>query len=249
MKALVVCPTFGRIPYLNRMLASFLSQEYDDKELVIINDDVNVEICCEYPEVTCINLNKKILLPQKRNIGNSIGYHDVILPHDDDDIFLPDRISNHVKQFQENPNIWFYRNDAAYIVYGSEFKIGRCSPNAASYLRTAWLACGGYCHTQNAGEDIEFVERLSNLKTHYDEEAIDYVYNWGGVNYHLTHTSDDVVEGLAFAQLKALNLVGKKYWMTPDFEMYDKFVGLAERHKLTKQNIMVEHTEPGKFNV
>lgn len=39
MKVLIVCPTFGRLPFLGRMLASFLSQDYSDKRLVLINDD------------------------------------------------------------------------------------------------------------------------------------------------------------------------------------------------------------------
>ena len=75
MKTLVVCPTYGRIPYLNRMLSGFLHQTYNDKHLVIVNDDVNVELCCNEPSVTCINLNRKILLPQKRNIAIGLGYH------------------------------------------------------------------------------------------------------------------------------------------------------------------------------
>jgi glycosyltransferase involved in cell wall biosynthesis len=80
MKVLVVMPTYGRIPFLNRALASFLSQTYDNKELVIINDDKNVELKCEYPNVICINLNKKILIGQKKNLATNVGYHDLYMP-------------------------------------------------------------------------------------------------------------------------------------------------------------------------
>ena len=36
MKVLVVVPTYGRLPFLGRVVVSFLSQTYEDKELVII---------------------------------------------------------------------------------------------------------------------------------------------------------------------------------------------------------------------
>jgi glycosyltransferase involved in cell wall biosynthesis len=58
MKVLLVCPTYGRIPYLGRMVASFLSQNYDDKHLVIVNDDSNVELCCDIKNIIVININK-----------------------------------------------------------------------------------------------------------------------------------------------------------------------------------------------
>ena len=54
MKTLIIMPTYGRIPFLNRALASFLKQNYDDKTLVIINDDNNIELKCNYKNVVCI---------------------------------------------------------------------------------------------------------------------------------------------------------------------------------------------------
>lgn len=249
MKVQVVCPTYGRIPFLGRMLESFMCQTYDDSELVIVNDDPNVELCCDYDDVICINLNKKLLLPQKRNVGIGAGYGDLIMQFDDDDIFLPNRIANHVQRHMENPEKWFYRNEASYIIYGNEFKLDSCSPNAASYLRSAWYAVGGYNNDRNIAEDQEFFYKMPHRLIERDEDRCDYVYNWGGVNYHMSFAKDQDVEKKAHDQLKSLGLVGKKYWIEPDCAMFRNFCMLDNKYRKTKQNSFVTHGELGQFTI
>lgn len=247
MKTLTVCPTYGRIPFLNRMLASFLCQTYDDKHLVIVNDDKNVELCCDHELVTCINLNKKVLLPQKRNIGIGLGYYDLIFQHDDDDIFLPQRISNHVQKFDENPDIWFYRNEASYMIYGDEFIVAKSSPTACSYTQNAWYEAGGYRHHKNAGEDQEFIRKIKNRYIENDPRMIDFVYNMGGINYHATYDSDERTDEIAFQQLQDMKLVGGKYWIEPDYGEFNKFVTLDFLYKKHQKPLNVIHSEIAKI--
>ena len=249
MKALVVCPTYGRIPFLNRMVASFLSQTYDNKHLVIVNDDKNVEICCDNKLVTCINLNQKVLLPKKRNIGTVYDYCDVVMQYDDDDIFLPERIANHVQKHTDNPNIGYYRNMASYIVYGDKFEIAGCSPNASSYLQKTWYEVGGYANNENIADDMEFYYKIPNKLEDNDNDIADYVYNYGGVNYHATYEKDERVDEIAYQQLQGLDLVGKKFWIEPDYEEFNKFVKLAEMYKITKEPQTIIHTAMGKIDI
>jgi glycosyltransferase involved in cell wall biosynthesis len=248
MKALFICPTYGRIPFLGRMLAGFLRQTYDDKHLVIINDDKNVELCCDYDDVTCININKKILLDAKRNIGACFGNYDLIFPQDDDDIAMPNRIANHVKKFQDNPNINLYRNSASYLIYGDEFKIGKNAPNACSYSKQAYYETGGYQHfDKNSGGDAKFFSKMIKKMHEYDESDIDYVYNWGGISNHLSCSNEINLEKIAYDQLVGLDLIGKKYWIYPDFFEYDKFLTLAEMYK--GEPIKIKHVGLGKINI
>jgi glycosyltransferase involved in cell wall biosynthesis len=247
MKTLFICPTYGRIPFLGRMLAGFFRQTYDDKHLVIINDDKNVELCCDYDEVTCINLNKKVLLDVKRNIGACFGNYDLIFPQDDDDIAMPNRIANHVKKFRENPDINFYRNCASYVIHNNEFVIGVNSPTACSYTRKAYHQVGGYAHFENYGEDVAFYNKMPKKLTENDNSNIDYVYNWGGVSNHLTCTNEDILGKAAYQQLVDMDLVGKKYWIYPDFVEYDKFLTLAEIYK--GDPIKVKHVSLGKIEI
>ena len=247
MKTLFICPTYGRIPFLGRMLAGFLRQTYDDKHLVIINDDKNVELCCDYDEVTCININKKVLLDVKRNIGACFGNYDLIFPQDDDDVVMPNRIANHVKKFQDNPDINLYMNSAGYGTTWDEFKTGGCGMNASSYLRKAWHDVGGYTLFKNFGEDTHFHNKIHNKLCEYDESCSDYVYNWGGIINHLSCNDEKTLDMFAYNQLVDLDLVGKKYWIYPDFTEYDKFLTLAEMYK--GDPIKIEHISPGKIEI
>jgi glycosyltransferase involved in cell wall biosynthesis len=250
MKALFICPTYGRIPYLGRMLAGFLRQTYDDKHLVIINDDKNVELCCNWDNVTCINLNRKILLDAKRNMGACFGNYDLIFPQDDDDVVLPNRIANHVKKFQENPNINLYRNSASYMIYGNDFKIGKNAPNACSFKRSAFFKIGGYTHFErNSGGDLKFYSKMVERMHENDEKNIDYIYNWSGVNYHLSAVGkqEDKIEKIAYEQLLKLDILGKKYWIEPDYDEYFNFMRLVEMFE--GEPLPIKYSNSGKIEI
>jgi glycosyltransferase involved in cell wall biosynthesis len=249
MKVLAVCPTYGRIPFLNRMVASFLSQTHDDKHLVIVNDDVNVKLVCNEPSVTCINLDTKILLPQKRNLGNGFNYSDIIMPFDDDDIFMPNRMTNHVNKHIANPALDAYCKTISYTLYGDVFGHGPCSPTVCSYTRKCWMEVGGYKATMNAGEDQEFMNKIPNKIMVNVPEELDFVYNYGNINYHASYADDSEVSGIAERQLKSMDLVGKEYVIVPDFEEYARFVELGRRYDADKKEIKVKHVSFGKIDI
>lgn len=237
MKALAVCATYGRIPYLGRMLASFLSQTYKDKHLLVINDDKNIELYCDIPGVTVINCNTRMLLRDKRNMGAVFGTYDVIFPWDDDDVYLPDRLSNHMMKY-DNPDIVAYRNFSSYIIYGEKFDICDGTLNSVSYRRSEWFRINGYACEGTQGEDTELFNKLNILTEHAPEQR-DYVYVFGGTNYHLSTT--DNIDHIAYAQLEYLELVGGKFNMIPNFTQYNKFLTLDDRYKNLNCPIHIKH--------
>lgn len=255
MKVLVVTPTYGRLPFLGRMVASFLSQTYEDKELVIINDDVNVTIYCDEPNVICINMNKKILVAQKRNIATQVGCYDLYIHLDDDDIFLPERIANHVKIHQEHPEINLYRNTAAYRVYGNSFYKDTSTQNYVSYKRKGWFEMGGNTHNSNFEEDVYLLENMSNVLEEDRPDQLDVVYNFGGVNYHLGAQPDILeLENIAKCQLIEIGMFKKEFKIIPDFIEFNKFVELDKKYKEinsedTNNEVYIEHVSLGKINV
>ena len=239
MKVLVITPTFGRLPFLGRLVASFLSQTYDDKELVIINDDKNVKIACDIDNVTCINIDKKILVGQKRNLATQLGYYDLYMHIDDDDVFLPERISNHVKMHQDRPEINLYRNTASYRIYGDAFERAGVDAgmNFISYKRQAWFDVGGCFKDNNLGEDREFLEKMPNVLQFENFDQLDCVYNFGGINYHLSvKTPEEELQRIAHIQRESLNLVNGVFNIVPDFTEYNKFIELDKRYKAINTN-------------
>lgn len=232
MKSLVVCPTYGRIPYLGRMLASFLSQDWDDKHLVIINDDKDVTLHCDYSNVTVINCNKKMTVAEKRNIGVSVGNYDLILPLDDDDIFLPNRISNHISKYSDNKA---YRNIPCYIIYGDKFQIDNSAPNSISFKKDEWYNVGGYKILEDARADDGVIHKeLKDRNVLFEENDvnnIDFVYHFGGVNYHLSCTSHDNINKVAHQQLVDMKLKGGHYWIEPDYGKLSMIHDLVNHYK------------------
>ena len=253
MKVLVVCITYGRLPFLGRMVASFLNQNHDDKELLIINDDRNVQLSCTHNGydnsiIHIINLNTRLSLGAKRNLGSAFGNYDLYMPHDDDDIFLPDRISNHVAKHKENPDIFLYRNIPSYIIYGDKFLVDGNSPNAMSYTKQGYYDCGGY-PDMGAGEDQAFYDKMRNKLIEQDISKVDYVYNWGGLNYHASHSSVDSIADIAENQLRDLGVYGSKYEIVPDWYEYDKFCLLDRLYKEGHRDLLVKHTDLAKIDV
>lgn len=249
MKTLLVCSTYGRIPYLPTMLAGFLSQSYDDKHLVVINDDTNVELCCAHKDVTIMNCNRRMLVSEKKNLGVASGYHDIIFPYDDDDIFLPNRLENHVEKYSD-PSVGSYRNSCAYITYGGKFAKGHGSPNDVSFLKSEWFRVGGYVTKEIGGEDTELYNKLTNKLVLHDEDNIDFVYCFSGINYHLScEIKLDSIDEKAYNQLKELNLLGKKYWIEPDFEEYSKYLTLEKLYLDKREELDIIHPKIGSIDI
>jgi len=243
MKVLVICPTYGRLPLLGRVLASFLDQDHTDKELIFINDDKNVQLTCDIENVHVLNLTKKITLGSKRNIGVSFGHYDLYMHYDDDDIFLPSRISNHVKFHISHPDAFFYWNTAAYYVTQDKFYVSGCSSSAGSLKREGWARCGGYADITK-GEDVDFYNRIDNKFNQKDENNIDYVYNWGGINYHNTYSTEHDMTNEAVKCNKEYS-VDSCYEIIPKWSEYCKFVELSTMYKNTQKPINIIHKELG----
>lgn len=246
MKSLAVCPTYGRIPYLGRMLASFLSQEYEDKHLVIINDDKNITLHCDYNNVTVVNCNRKMTVAEKRNIGCSVGNYDIILPLDDDDIFLPNRIKNHVLKCE---NHGAYRNAPCYIIYDNKFFIDNSSPNSISFKKREWYKVGGYKVLEDTrADDLQLFYDLRKsgvLLEENDQSNIDFVYHFGGVNYHLSCTPEKNIEQIASQQLHDMGLFGGHYLIEPDYDKLNMIYGLVDHYKEIKCGFDIKYGKNG----
>jgi len=244
MKVLTICPTYARLPYLGRMVASFLSQTHTNSDLVIINDDPDVNIVFKHDRVTVLNLNKKHLVDVKRNIGGIMGkQYDLIMPLDDDDIFLPEQIEYHVKKFEENPSIELFRNTQCFITYGGFFERSTNAPNAIAYTPSAFLKYGAYSHFEKDGAgDLYFYNKVIDKLVVEEPDHCYFVYNFSGVNYHLSCINEDEIIPIAENQRKMMNISGN-FTIEPDFEEFQKFIDLSERIKNGEDKIKVDAIE------
>lgn len=244
---LVAVPTFRRPQFLPRILACFDRLDYTNKKMVIINDDPDTKfIYNDDPRVEIINIDKQLQLSVKRNIFNCWNY-DIIFPLDDDDLFLPDRLKNHVKIYAENPTINLFRNTPCYFVYNNKLQISQSSSfTNSSYTRQGFFKAGGYTSFDKSNHDDIFLannfRKSCNCLETADLSAIDFVYDFGGSRYRNTFNHNVMMDADLENRTIGERKIYGKVIISPDYEAYDKIMDLC-RDVQTEKEIPIEFSK------
>src|SRR4051812_36406312 len=98
-----ICLTYGRVSILEEAIHSFLLQDYHGpKELLVLNDLASQTLRFEHPDVRVINLPLRFrTVGEKMNAAAALCSHDILFVWDDDDIYLPNRISFSIQKLSE----------------------------------------------------------------------------------------------------------------------------------------------------
>lgn len=190
-----MCLTYGRPKILEEAIKSFLRQDYrGQKELIVLNDLPEQTLQFDHPEVNIINVAKRFrTVGEKRNACAALCSHEWLLPWDDDDIFLPWRLSYSMEMM--DPGRRFFKSSLAFVfsngtikkILNSIFHAGSC------WHRSLFDEVQGYPH-MGSGQDIalerKFEDALSDHRLGLDNvppEKMYYVYRWAGTgSYHLS---------------------------------------------------------------
>lgn len=192
-----LCLTYGRPHLLEEAIESFLRQDWTGPgELLVINDHVEQQLVFDHPSVVMVNLPRRLrTLGEKRNLSVALARYDNLLVWDDDDIYLPWRITETMKtlpgdQFYKCPNAWCitqgrWEERPGYNLYHG----------GTAYTRWLFERAGGYDFI-DGGEDaaIEWQFQIVTPEekgrywkhTVLPPERLYYVYRWGHGSYHTT---------------------------------------------------------------
>ena len=104
---------------LNETVESFFRQDYDDKELIIINDCPNREIISDLNGVKIINDGSTLIERLDIAVAQSSGQY--IMIWSDNNIYLPNYISNAIERLGDSQvwnhgGAWEHRDDRWYFV-------------------------------------------------------------------------------------------------------------------------------------
>lgn len=188
--------TYGRVEFLEESLQSFLLQEYDgDRELVIVNDYPHQKLIFEHPDVRIINLDKTFdCLGKKENFATEQCRGDIIAQWDDDDMALPNHLSNIEKYFIEGTDLLHWHNA---IMMNAPNIQGLCGVGNSGivYSRKIWQKIGGY-PMENAGYDMTYVVSIKSnsnniVFAHPPDDEVSWIYVWGGRGYHCSGMGTD----------------------------------------------------------
>jgi len=188
------CLTYGRPRLLEEAIHSFLQQDYaGPKEMIVLNDYSGQILELDHPQVQVINLPKRFrTLGEKMNAAVALASHDLLFTWDDDDIYLPHRLSFSVAAFDPGKGFfnsatgWLWSNDNLSGPIGNRFHAASC------WSRALFDAIGGYA-ADGSGTDAIFEGQLaarfpgSIAPFAVTPEEVYYVYRWGGTgSYHLS---------------------------------------------------------------
>lgn len=174
------CCTFGRPHLLEEAIESFLRQDYaGEKELIVLNDFSGHRLLFEHPQVTVINLPTRIVpLGKKFNLAASYCTGDILMPWEDDDIYLPWRLSVSAAQIRDGVfhtrQAWLENSD-----HELEYSENLYQCNLA-IDRTVWQQIGGYLEHDVSAIDLALFRSLGGEKhtQTLPQKDIFYVYRW-----------------------------------------------------------------------
>lgn len=231
-----MCLTYGRPQVLEEAVESFLRQDYQGtKELIVLNDLADQILHCSHPEVKVINVDKRFrTVGEKRNACAALASHDLLFVWDDDDIFLPHRISYSVAKL--DPAKRFFKPSKALTlnngVLGGPtanlFHSGSC------FTRSLFDEAHGYAHI-GSGQDLDLersFERIIGSGKNFNgikPAEIYYLYRWSGTgSYHLsgfgrdkegTETGNQKVERYVRAQIANRNIATGVIPLEPNWKV------------------------------
>jgi glycosyltransferase involved in cell wall biosynthesis len=191
------CITYARVEFLEELIYSFINQDYPgEKELIIVNDYPLQTLIFEHPEIKIYNLTTTFLtIGEKENYAIERCSGDLIAVFDDDDIALPNHLSNIAKFWKKDTNILHWQK----AVYFNEPEITALTAVGNSgivYSKKAWEKIGK-SPLENAGGDMTLVTALHKLDqtkvilAFPEDKECSWFYMWGGRGYHQSGEGTD----------------------------------------------------------
>lgn len=240
MRVSCICPTYNRVEkrqhLLEEAIESFLRQDYADKELLVVNDHASQTLVGGYPNVRIINLSERFpTLGAKYNYAIRQATGNLICSWEDDDISLPNRISDAVAKIGTfdyfNPRrYWFLDGDGLH----HEHPMGYAH-NCSMFTREAFEKVGGYAELSGP-QDADMDGKLRRLCAVAPVEYISprewtFIYRWGVSNLHLSAYSNtqQVYDNYANQAKADGTFILKPHWATDYLAMTQQHL---EKHGL-----------------
>jgi len=219
----VVIPYYNQPEYLQETVKSVQNSDYENIEIVVVNDGSTTELANECFEkltgVTKIS-KKNGGLSSARNAGIAVAKGEFIIPLDADDIIEPTYISRGVEALINNPELGyvschamnFGEFDNAYIPLGYVPELmlfinthGKCSN---VFKKEIFIQCGGYDEMMTSYEDWDFLITLEEngiLGDVLPDEFFKYRRHYNSMVYETANRQrSDLIQYMMIKHSKAL---------------------------------------------
>jgi glycosyltransferase involved in cell wall biosynthesis/Tfp pilus assembly protein PilF len=176
-KVSCILPTYNRRGYFPQAIQYFLRQDYSEKQLIVLDDGTDrvADLVPDISDIEYIQIERRLTIGEKRNIGVEACEGDIVLLWDDDDWYGANRISYQVAPIiEENADATVLQDGLVYDVIQGQFF------HCRSLLRDQMFAFGVIGGTiafrkdildnticfpkQSLAEDAEFLRLLYRQK-------------------------------------------------------------------------------------
>jgi len=194
------CITYARVETLEELIYSFLNQDYEGwSELIIVNDYPLQTLIFDHPKVKIFNLKETFsTIGDKENFAIEQCSGDLIAVFDDDDVALPNHLSNIAKFWRPDANLLHWQNGVFYNEPNIT-KLMALGNSGIVYSKKAWEEIGK-SPIENAGGDMTLVVAIHNLGRDKvvladpPNEECSWFYMWGGRGYHQSGLGTDTAD-------------------------------------------------------
>jgi len=189
-----VCCTYNRKEPLEEAIQCFIDQDYENKELIVLNDQEGVTLKIENcpDNIRIYNHPTRFeSLGEKRNYIKTLAKGEYFYVWDDDDIYTPIRISKSMEIFNNNKHIDIVKSEQALMsVDNKNYRVVNNLFHSQACVSKKYMDENQYPH-KSVGEDMEFEHGAKILSIHITP-LLFYVYRWGGKGiHHLSGISDE----------------------------------------------------------
>lgn len=215
-----LCCTYGRPLILGEAVKCFMDQDYENKELIILNDQTGVALSIEgNPDnVHVYNYSIRFTsLGAKRNHIWRLGKGDYFCIWDDDDLYTPFRIRESLENIQQHPTYDIVKaTDAVMSVNNSNYKWTNNLFHSQSIITKRYMENTPYKEI-STGEDAEF-EKNAKIYNAKIFPRFWYVYRWGLGVHHVSGISDQKKTWAKSLEFKPYQEVKGDIIVKPEFQ-------------------------------
>lgn len=238
------CITYGRVDTLEEALYSFLIQQYDgEHELIIVNDYPHQTLYFDHPKVKIFNLKDTFeTIGDKENFAVSQCAYDTIAIWDDDDIAMPNHLSNINKYFDYESDLLHWQKGVLFNS-GSISSIGSLGNAGIVYSKKIWQTIGGH-PKENAGYDMTFVVKIKEKSKNIilaspPDNEVSWFYYWANRSYHMSGLGTDTPD--------RPNIIQRHSEHIENLRINNKIptgnITLSPRWKLNYSNLLKEYVK------
>lgn len=181
----VLTLTYKRHHLLEEAIQSFLSQELEGCEMVIINDNKDVDYIYEHPNVRVINHKERFpSISSKLEWGYKQCKYDYIYRLDDDDLLTPWALSNAKLDIESNHGYDIYRSKGMYFFVNNIYNGENSNINNGNIYTKSYLDRIKF-PDKSGDEDVDITFH-NNGKIYESTLKHTMIYRWGMNTLHIS---------------------------------------------------------------